>query len=79
VRRITLLPIALLACRSVTPAIVRPPTTASTAATPTAPDETPRVRAREFAPMPRCEASDALTVARTTAGGRGRARPRAAR
>ena len=68
-RRITLLPIALLACRSVAPAIVRPPTTAALAETPPpAPDETPRVRAREFAPMPRCEASDALTVARTTAG-----------
>lgn len=68
-RRTTLaIPLALLACRSAPRAA---PVTTAVAATPPPARATSGAvvaRAREFADMPRCEASDALTLARTTAG-----------
>lgn len=67
-RPIALIPIALLACRSapVTPAVITAPPAARVEETP--PDDALRVRGREFSPMPRCEAVDAVTLARSTSG-----------
>lgn len=63
------LPLALLACRSAPRAA---PVTTAVAATPPAATraaaELALARAREFAEMPRCEASDAVTLARTAPG-----------